>query len=200
MNKNLLSATAIVLAALAYPSSSQVVMPEMTLHRYDSLAVNNAADGRIVRRMEGATVGLIRVEWPAGTRTTPHNHANELVVFLVEGRLKAISGDDEFIARAWRHRRRTGLRRARLRGARGLSHSRSGRSRLVVSARFVYRIPVVLDYGIGRMGSSRIGLGDRAAQCARSGGGSLWWQPPRSRPCPSRVTACGRDCAIGCSR
>ena len=96
MNKNLLSATAVVLATLAFPSSSQVVVPEMTLHRYDSLAVNNAADGRIVRRMEGATVGLIRVEWPAGTHTTPHNHANELVVFLLEGRLRAVSGDDEF--------------------------------------------------------------------------------------------------------
>ena len=100
MNKNLLSATAVVLAALAFPSASQVVMPEMTLHRYGSLAVNNAADGRVVRRMEGATVGLVRVEWPAGTRTTPHNHANELVVFLVEGRLKAISGDDEFTLKA----------------------------------------------------------------------------------------------------
>jgi quercetin dioxygenase-like cupin family protein len=97
MHKNLLSATAVVLAVLAFPSGSQVVMPEMTLHRYDSLAVNNAADGRIVRRMEGATIGLIRVEWPVGTRTTSHNHANELVVFLVEGRLKALSGDVEFI-------------------------------------------------------------------------------------------------------
>lgn len=96
MNKTFLSVTAIVLAALALPGGSQVVMPDMTLHRYGSLPVNNAADGRVVRRMEGATVGLIRVEWPAGTRTTPHNHANELVVFLVEGRLKAISGDDEF--------------------------------------------------------------------------------------------------------
>jgi quercetin dioxygenase-like cupin family protein len=100
MKKNVLSATAVVLAALAFPSGSQVVMPEMTLHRYESLAIDNAADGRVVRRMEGATVGLIRVEWPAGTRTTPHNHANELVVFLVEGRLKAISGDDEFTLEA----------------------------------------------------------------------------------------------------
>jgi len=96
MKKNYIAATAFILATVAHPGSSQVTQPEMELVRSAALAATNADDGRVVRRVTGATVGLIRVEWPAGTRTTPHNHANELVVFLIEGRLKAISGDTEF--------------------------------------------------------------------------------------------------------
>lgn len=96
MNKNIIPAAALVLAAFTQPGSSQVTQPEMVLHRFGELPTTNADDGRVSRRVAGATVGLIRVEWPAGTRTTPHNHANELVVFLVEGRLKAFSGDKEF--------------------------------------------------------------------------------------------------------
>ena len=96
MKKNYIAAAAFILATVTHPGSSQVTQPEMELVRSVSLTATNADDGRVVRRVTGATVGLIRVEWPAGTRTTPHNHANELVVFLVEGRLKAFSGAKEF--------------------------------------------------------------------------------------------------------
>ena len=58
------------------------------------------ADGREVYRISAATVGLVYVEWPQGTVTTPHNHANELVLTVMSGRLKAISGDQEFIMEA----------------------------------------------------------------------------------------------------
>ncbi len=57
-------------------------------------------DGREVRRIDASTVGLIRVEWPMGASTTPHNHANELVLTVIEGRLRAISGNQEFVLEA----------------------------------------------------------------------------------------------------
>lgn len=95
MNKHFIAAAALVLATFAHPGSSQVVQPAMTLHKFATLAARHADDGRVQRRLDGATLGLIRVEWPAGTRTTPHNHANELIVFLAEGRLKAFSAGQE---------------------------------------------------------------------------------------------------------
>lgn len=80
--------------------SQQVTTPEMTLHSFSDVEPGLPADGRKVRRIMASTVGLIRVEWPEGTATTPHNHANELVLSVVEGRLRAISGGQEFIMEA----------------------------------------------------------------------------------------------------
>ncbi|MFL2546628.1 MAG: cupin domain-containing protein [Candidatus Rariloculaceae bacterium] len=80
--------------------SQQVTTPEMMLYSFADVEIGTPADGRKVRRISASTVGLIRVEWPEGTATTPHNHANELVLSVVEGRLRAISGDQEFIMEA----------------------------------------------------------------------------------------------------
>ncbi len=80
--------------------SQQITDPEMTALSFDEVEVLTPADGRITRRIMASTVGLIRVEWPKGTATTPHNHANELVLAVIEGRLRAISGDREFILEA----------------------------------------------------------------------------------------------------
>ena len=80
--------------------SQQVTTPEMTLQSFSDVDLRLNADGRRTRRVSASTVGLIRVEWPEGTTTTPHNHANELVLTVVEGRLRAISGNQEFIMEA----------------------------------------------------------------------------------------------------
>ena len=80
--------------------SQQVTTPEMTLQSFGDVDLRLNADGRRTRRVSASTVGLIRVEWPEGTTTTPHNHANELVLTVVEGRLRAISGNQEFIMEA----------------------------------------------------------------------------------------------------
>ena len=77
--------------------SQQVTDPEMTGLSFNDLETRTMDDGRNVRRIEASTVGLIRVEWPMGTSTTPHNHANELVLTVVSGRLRAISGSREII-------------------------------------------------------------------------------------------------------
>ena len=80
--------------------SQQVTTPEMTLQSFSDVDLRLNTDGRRTRRVSASTVGLIRVEWPEGTTTTPHNHANELVLTVVEGRLRAISGNQEFIMEA----------------------------------------------------------------------------------------------------
>ncbi len=100
---NRLVTTFASVALILFPSlviSQQITAPEMTLHSFDEAELRVPEDGRKVRRIMASTVGLIRVEWPEGAATTPHNHANELVLSVIEGRLRAISGDREFIMEA----------------------------------------------------------------------------------------------------
>ncbi len=98
-----MSRLTVVLVALLLGSFSQLVIPqqvtdpEMTALSFNDLEARSMQDGRNVRRIDASTVGLIRVEWPMGTSTTPHNHANELVLTVIEGRLRAISGSHEFV-------------------------------------------------------------------------------------------------------
>jgi len=80
--------------------SQQVTTPEMMLRSFSDIEPQTINDGRRVRRVSASTVSLIRVEWPEGTTATPHNHAYELVLSVVEGRLRAISGNQEFIMEA----------------------------------------------------------------------------------------------------
>ena len=47
--------------------AQQVTEPEMTAHRLNDMEVRNQSDGRSQRRVDAATVSLIRVEWPEGT-------------------------------------------------------------------------------------------------------------------------------------
>ena len=89
----------VVLFSAGAVISQQVTHPEMSLENITD-GVREMDDGRKVGRVTASTVGLIRVEWPQGTSTTPHNHANELVLSLVSGRLRAISGDQEIIMEA----------------------------------------------------------------------------------------------------
>ncbi len=97
MNRLILALVSFIAVTFSLPGSSQITEPEMTVVTMGQVSAQTADDGRKVRRIPAATVGMIRVEWPAGTSTTPHNHANELVVYLLEGRMRAISGDQEFI-------------------------------------------------------------------------------------------------------
>lgn len=74
--------------------------PKMSVQNFEEVEVRSMADGREVYRVAAATVGLVYVEWPKGAVTTPHNHANELVLTVLSGRLKAMSGEHEFIMEA----------------------------------------------------------------------------------------------------
>jgi len=97
MNKKIIFIVALVFLVFSNAGSSQVTAPKMMLHSLENLESRNMEDGRVTRRISGDAVGLIRVEWPAGTITTPHNHANELIVLLIEGRLRALGGETEYI-------------------------------------------------------------------------------------------------------
>ena len=98
MNRLIIAVVALIGAMFSQLSSSQqIIEPEMTFHTWDGISAQNAEDGRVVRRIAAATIRSIRVEWPAGTSTIAHNHANELIVMLLEGRLRAFSGDREFL-------------------------------------------------------------------------------------------------------
>lgn len=92
----------IVLSSLliAQIGSSQITTPAMEVVKAADIEAREMQDGRVTQRVTAATVGLIKVEWPAGTSTTAHNHANELVLHVLEGRLRAYSGDQEFVVEA----------------------------------------------------------------------------------------------------
>ena len=91
----------VLLSALtAQIGSSQITTPAMELVKAKDIESREMQDGRVTRRISAAAVRLIKVEWPAGTSTTAHNHANELVLHVLEGRLRAFSGDNEFVAEA----------------------------------------------------------------------------------------------------
>lgn len=77
-----------------------ITNPEMSVKNLEDLEPRVFDDGRVVYRISAATTGLVYVEWPKGSTTTPHNHANELVLAVVSGKLRAISGDQEFIMEA----------------------------------------------------------------------------------------------------
>ena len=94
----LVSLTAIAFSSIG--NSQSITQPMMTLHKADDTAARPTQDGRIVQRVAASTVRLIKVEWPAGTSTTAHNHANELVLQVLEGRLRAFSGGQEMILEA----------------------------------------------------------------------------------------------------
>tara|TARA_B100001559_G_C16035280_1_gene409894 strand:+ start:134 stop:523 length:390 start_codon:yes stop_codon:yes gene_type:complete len=97
MNKKIIFIVTLIFLVFSNAGSSQITAPKMMLHNLENLESRNMEDGRVTRRISGDAVGLIRVEWPAGTITTPHNHANELIVLLIEGRLRALGGETEFI-------------------------------------------------------------------------------------------------------
>lgn len=95
----LLSITTLICSTAAY-SQQGLTEPQMSVQNFKDVELRNMADGREVYRISAATVGLVYVKWPKGAVTTPHNHANELVLTVISGRLKAMSGDQEFIMEA----------------------------------------------------------------------------------------------------
>ena len=97
MNKKIIFIVTLIFLVFSNAGSSQITAPKMMLHNLENLESRNMEDGRVTRRISGDAIGLIRVEWPAGTITTPHNHANELIVLLIEGRLRALGGETEYI-------------------------------------------------------------------------------------------------------
>jgi quercetin dioxygenase-like cupin family protein len=87
----------LVIAVSSGSVAQEMITPQMTSLRLADVPAANMDDGREIRRVEAATLGVIRVAWPAGTVTEGHNHANELIVVLLEGSLRAMSGNSEVL-------------------------------------------------------------------------------------------------------
>ena len=101
MNRTyILLASLLLIATSQQALSQQITEPGMTVQSFSDAELVTPPDGRIVRRVNAATVGLIFVEWPKGTKAPVHNHANELVLAVVEGSLRAMSGGEEFLLEA----------------------------------------------------------------------------------------------------
>ena len=54
---------------IAQIGSPQITTPVMELVKADDIEAREMRDGRVTQRISAATVGLIKVEWPAGTST-----------------------------------------------------------------------------------------------------------------------------------
>ena len=98
----ILITVALVLPAAFQVGSAQnpvpgITKPEANVVRIDDVEYSHVSDGRRLHRVNGSTVGLINVHWPKGTVAEPHNHSVELIVSVASGRLKVLTGGDEFI-------------------------------------------------------------------------------------------------------
>lgn len=88
--------------SLTVPASAQapvpgITHPEASIVRIADAEYIDVPDGRTLHRVNGSTVGLIKVQWPKGTVADAHNHSVELIVSVASGQLKVTSGDDEYV-------------------------------------------------------------------------------------------------------
>ncbi len=98
MKRSVIASVSLGVVVLSASGVAQELMePQMSSLRIADVPAATMDDGREVRRIEAATMGMIRVAWPAGTATEAHNHANELIVVLLEGSIRAVSGDSEVL-------------------------------------------------------------------------------------------------------
>ncbi len=98
MKRYLAAFFVIAVAGFAHQSISQdqpLIEPEMTIHDLFGMEPRSR-EGFQVRLLSAATIRLLRSEIEAGYATTRHNHPDEEIVLLLEGRIRAYSGDEEF--------------------------------------------------------------------------------------------------------
>ena len=88
------SLSLLMLLAAAY---AQTVQPEISVRNYEDIAVNDIAPGVHTRFVVGDSVMLNRVQFDEGAMSPLHNHSEEQIVTLVSGRMRAASGDQEYI-------------------------------------------------------------------------------------------------------
>ena len=97
MNKLIGSSVAfVVLATFAYRGISQepLMEPEMALYNLNEMPPR-VREGFRSHLISAATIRMLRAEVAAGTSTTHHNHPDEEIVFVLDGRIKVFSGGNE---------------------------------------------------------------------------------------------------------
>lgn len=99
MNRFIIAFVSILAIGFAQQSTSQqpLIQPKMTVENLFGMEPREAMPGVKSRGVSAATMRLSRIEVATGHSTPDHNHADEEIVLLLEGRIKATSGDQEFI-------------------------------------------------------------------------------------------------------
>ena len=74
-------------------------MPEMMVYDLDAVEANERG-GMVARTISAATIRVTHTEWAAGSRVPNHNHADEAIIYVVEGRMRVFSGGQETVVEA----------------------------------------------------------------------------------------------------
>ena len=101
MNRVILALATLLVIAFSTLSLSQqpLMQPEMTVHDLFGADPRNGPREGLQIRFGGtaATIRMISIDIEAGASTPNHNHPDEEMVLLLEGSIKAVSGDREFV-------------------------------------------------------------------------------------------------------
>jgi len=100
-NKITIFCVAMLFAVTAHQTYSQapVTMPEMMVYDLDAVEANERG-GMVARTISAATIRVTHAEWAAGSRVPNHNHADEAIIYVVEGRMRVFSGEQETVVEA----------------------------------------------------------------------------------------------------
>jgi quercetin dioxygenase-like cupin family protein len=81
----------------AQQEAQPLIQPKMEMHDLFGMQPRNIRPGIVGRAVSLATLRLSRIEISKGTSTPDHNHADEEIVLLLEGSIRAYSGGKEFL-------------------------------------------------------------------------------------------------------
>ena len=96
MNRLIITSSAAVILAFAHQGLSQqpLMEPEMALYNLNEMEPR-VREGFAAHLISAATIRMLRAEIAAGTSTTHHNHPDEEMVYVVDGRIRVFSGGNE---------------------------------------------------------------------------------------------------------
>ena len=96
-NSTVLATLLLVYSPLGIGQGQALIEPEMEVVDLVNLEPRSPREGLHMRSDGLATIRIGRLNIEAGASTPSHNHANEQMVLVLEGRIKAFSGDKEFV-------------------------------------------------------------------------------------------------------
>ncbi len=89
---------ALLTALISAPAMSQdMIVPEMTIHDFFGMEPVEFMKGIHGRDVAAKTVKFARIDIVKDASTPYHNHPDEQFVLVLEGSIKAKSGDKEYI-------------------------------------------------------------------------------------------------------
>ena len=96
MIRLIIASSTVVILAFAHQGLSQqpLMEPEMALYNLDEMEPRGR-EGYQAHLISAATIRMLRAEIAAGTSTTHHNHPDEEMVYVVDGRIRVFSGGNE---------------------------------------------------------------------------------------------------------